>query len=438
MIIHKEKVDYVFPDGKRGKKLLVSYVGKNGGIEFLQYPIPKEQMFEWKYGNSRNEDPPFQEYDFEKKCFKVDDKGQPIMRQWRSYDGKPVVRKAVKELPDNRVNELLCSFGKAIDPMFDMNIPTTWFCDIETEVTDEGFPDPEKATTQINTISMTRFPRTIIWSRKNLLKSEIQWVQEQIDVYSQNQCDDPNKKDITKGYKFEFRYFETEKEMLQDYINFITPIEIGAIGGWNFLGFDWLYIYNRCIYNGIDIDRISPTHSHTVFKLTPRAGGATIKVTIPMHKIIYDYMLVFKTWDMTVDHCENYTLDYIAERVLKMRKVEHPWGFKEFFENHFKEYVFYNCIDTILVEQIDKAINTAKIWYMLASLLRIEGNMAFSTIKPTETVMCNFVYPEYKVFPSQKKEFDDDKKYKGAFVVPTVPGVYRYLIGETQRLSRCA
>ena len=157
-----------------------------------------------------------------------------------------------------------------------------------------------------------------------------------------------------------------------------------------------------------------------------------------MHKIIYDYMLVFKTWDMTVDHCENHTLDYIAERVLKMRKVEHPWGFKEFFENHFKEYVFYNCIDTILVEQIDKAINTAKIWYMLASLLRIEGNMAFSTIKPTETVMCNFVYPEYKVFPSQKKEFDDDKKYKGAFVVPTVPGVYRYLIGETQRLSRCA
>ena len=81
MIIHKEQVDYVFPDGKRGKKLLVSYVGKNGGIEFLQYPIPKEQMFEWKYGNSRNEDPPFQEYDFEKKCFKVDDKGQPIMRQ---------------------------------------------------------------------------------------------------------------------------------------------------------------------------------------------------------------------------------------------------------------------------------------------------------------------------------------------------------------------
>ena len=47
MIIHKEQVEYVFPDGKRGKKLLVSYVGKNGGIEFLQYPIPKEQMFEW-------------------------------------------------------------------------------------------------------------------------------------------------------------------------------------------------------------------------------------------------------------------------------------------------------------------------------------------------------------------------------------------------------
>ena len=49
MIIHKEQVDYVFPDGSQTKKLLVSYVDKEGEVKFLQYPIPKEQMFEWKY-----------------------------------------------------------------------------------------------------------------------------------------------------------------------------------------------------------------------------------------------------------------------------------------------------------------------------------------------------------------------------------------------------
>lgn len=209
---------------------------------------------------------------------------------------------------------------------------------------------------------------------------------------------------ITKGYKFEFRYFPTEREMLEDYIDFITPIT--AMSGWNFLGFDWLYIYNRCKINNIDIERISPTRTFTNFKITPRAGGKTINVKVPMHKIIYDYLLVYKTWDMTIQPKENNTLDFVAEKALGIKKVNHPWGFKEFYEEHFKEYVFYNCIDTILVEHIDKFLKTAEIWYMLACELRLELNVAFSTIQPTHVVMCNFVYPNYKVIPekSYKKQ----------------------------------
>ena len=77
--------------------------------------------------------------------------------------------------------------------MFEMNIPNTWWCDIETEVSEEGFPDPEEATTRINTISMTQFPRTIIWARKDLTLEEQEWVQKSIDEYSEkidgSQCD---------------------------------------------------------------------------------------------------------------------------------------------------------------------------------------------------------------------------------------------------------
>lgn len=43
---------------------------------------------------------------------------------------------------------------------------------------------------------------------------------------------------------------------------------------------------------------------------------------------------------------------------------------------------------------------------MLACELRLELNVAFSTIQPTHVVMCNFVYPNYKVIPekSYKKQ----------------------------------
>ena len=426
MIVNKEQIDIVLQNGEKAKKLVVSYIDKEGQIKFLQYPIPSDQMFEWHYTTQKFADPPFQEIDYSTgvPVPKFNEDGTPVMHQWKSYDNKFIKKVPVKnELNDTRINEILNSFGNSIDPIYEMNKPKTWFCDIEVEVTDEGFPDPTEASTQINTISMTKFPETIIFSRKNLTLEEQEYIQYQIEHYSEKN----NNTDITKGYKFIFKYYPTEKEMLEAFIDFI--VNIPAISGWNYLGFDWLYIYNRCKMHNIDIDKISPTRKFTTFKITPRSGGKSINVKVPMHKVIYDYLLVYKTWDMIINPKENNTLDFVAEKSLGIRKVNHKWGFKEFYEEHFPEYVYYNCIDTILVEQIDKILKTAEIWYMLASVLRIELNVAFSTIKPTETVMCNFEYPFYKVFPNIKKEISEQQDYEGAFVWPTRPGIFKYIGG---------
>ena len=429
MIIHKEQLPYVFPDGHKGYKLVASYINKEGNVQCLSYPIPPEQMYEWSYTTRANADSPFYEYDYVNNCYKTDENGEKIVRQWMSYDNK-FVRKVPTEKPlsGNRLVEILQSFGKAVDPVFEVNIPNAWFCDIEVEVSEEGFPDAEVAATPINTISMTRFPQTIIWARKNLTEDEKTWVQEQIDTYSENNCSERNMKDITKGYKFEFRYFDNEHDLLEDFIKFIIPIP--AILGWNFLGFDWLYIWNRCQKNGIDTTCLSVTRNTTTFKLTPRSGGATIKVTLPMHKIISDYLLIIKTWEMSLGNLPDYKLDTVAEKCCSIKKVNHPWGFDEFYKNHFKEYVFYNVIDTILIEQIDKVIHTANVWYMLSAILRTELNDAFSTIKPCETVMQVFEYDEYKVFPNVKKEIPDvQASYEGAWVIPVSPGIYRQVGG---------
>lgn len=449
MIIHKEQLDIQRPDGTSGKKLVVSYINKDGNVDYMGYDIPKEQMFEWKYTTKAHADNPFYEVDKTTNQYKLDENGNKIVRQWKSYDDKFVRKNEVKELPEMRVNELLSSFGKSIDPLFEMNIPITWWCDIETEVTEEGFVTAEEASTRINTISMTRFPYTIIFSRKDLTLVEQEWVQKQIDEYSEKN----NGSDISKGYKFIFKFYPTEREMLEAFLDFLicpqieyenmteadkelfrnggykTPAPIAAVSGWNFLPFDWLYIYNRCKMNNIDIERISPTRQFDTFKITPRAGGNTINVKIPKHRIIYDYLLVYKTWDTIINPKENNTLDFVAEKALGIKKVKHEWGFQEFFDEHFKEYVFYNCIDTILVEHIDQVIKTSEIWYMIACELRLELNVAFSTIQPTHVVMCNFEYPQYKVFPSEKKEIDAQADYEGAFVWPTRPGIFKYIGG---------
>lgn len=433
MIISKEIRNN--PNTGSGKELCVSYVDKEGKVGFFRHPIAEDEWFEWATTNRKSE--AVREYQIDRNTgeYVLDEKGNKIVREWISYEGKPVRKNFLSDstfkLSNSRISEILNSYGNRIDYVFEMNKPKICYVDIETLVTEtSGFPDAENAAQPITTISLTCFPKTIIWAWKNLTPEEIEWVQEQIDTHSEKHASNPTKKDITKGYKFEFRYFEKERDMMLDFLN--TVQEYTAIAGWNFLQYDWKYIHNRCTNSlGIDMTTLSPTRKCENFSLQPRVGGHKISLDLPLHKIIFDYMLIIQNWDMTISHPENFKLDYIAERVLSVKKVDHPWGFAEFYKDHFKEYVFYNAIDTILIEQMDKAIETASVWYMLSSILRIDLNAAYSTITPVETVMANYIYPDYKVFANaDKRQISATQDgYEGAFVWPTKPAINRLVMG---------
>lgn len=416
MIINKEQVDSVDAYGNLVKDLIISYVNKEGKISYLKWQIPKSEMFEWNYTNRSNADKPFQAYDLVTREPVFNEDGSPKMVQWKSYDNKWVKKvPTTKDLSDARLSEIISGWGPAVNGLFEANTPITWSCDIETAPYNGEFSDPADALGEINTIAITRFPQTIVFGFKELSDKEIEYIQEQITNYS----------DLTKGYKFEYKWYPTEREMLEAFIDFIIPIP--NITGWNFLGYDWTYIYNRCRNLGINLDRICPTGTYNRFKLNRKN---VIDVQVPNHKIISDYLLIYRQWDRTVEVKENDTLNFVSNAVLKgVKKVEHEWGFEEFYRDHFADYVFYNSIDTILVEKIDETIKTAQIWYMMAAELRIDLNAAYSTILPAETVMTNFVFPQYKVVPKKAKADEDNGDYQGAFVWPTQPGIYKYIGG---------
>lgn len=391
MIVSKEQRDFFGADGKIGKELIVSYVSKDGDIQYLTYQIPESEMFLWKYSMRKNADP-----------------------YWRSFDNKFVRKVPIKTLNEYRVNELLCSFGSQIDPIFEMNPPKTWFCDIEVDVDDEGFPDSENPRTPINTIAITRFPETRVFGRRHLSEEEINRIQEKISKYSP----------LTKDYKFIYLEFPDEYSMLNAFVDFIAPLP--AISGWNFLDYDWRYILGRCELNNINYKKISPTGTFSREKFDPRQTSQSFYINLPKHKIVYDYMMVYGQWDKAVKIKENYTLDWTAETILGINKVQHNMGFQEFYRDHYEDYVFYNAVDTIIVELIDKKIQTARVWYTLASELRINCNMAFSTISPAEIVMLNYIYPEHKVLPVKEVK-SGNADYEGAFVWPARTGIYKHV-----------
>lgn len=394
MIVNKQLIDCTLDNGEPSKMLVVSYITKEGDIKQLTYKIPKEQMFNWVPAKSRNGADP----------------------EWRSWDGKYIRKEYTTKLSDTRIAELLCSFGDYVAPIYENNFPKQVICDIEVNVTDTGFPEASTAENPINTIALCEEFEVTVLARKNLSKAQLKSIQKKLSDYTKKYGE----------YKFNFLYFANEADMVMYFFHFIK--DKPCVTGWNFLGYDWLYLYNRSKQLNIDISFISPTREFFDFGIDNKSGK--IKVKLPYHKLVYDYLMVYKKWDYAVKYKENNTLDYVSEQVLGIKKVEHKLGFKEFYEKEYEDYVFYNAIDVVLVNEIHKKLKTANIFTSMANIVRCNAMEAFSTIKPIETALISFLYEDKKVIPTNwNKKLAEDGDYEGAFVWPTIPAAYRYVVG---------
>lgn len=399
MIINKQVVNGTpkYP-GHSGSTLVVSYVDKEGEIKQMTYDIPQDQMFNWEYARSKND--------------------RFADQTWRSWDNKPIKKVPTKSLSDYRIAEMLCSFGKYVEPLYENNFGRIAFVDIETDVTDNGFPEAITAENMVNTIAVCEnwSNHIKVFARKDLKRFEIESIVKKIADHTKRFA----------NYTFEFIYKQNEADMLLSFFTYIKDIPF--ISGWNFLGYDWLYLCNRCDNLGIDVRFISPTGQFYSFGVDNKSGKINVK--LPYHKLVFDYLMVYKKWDYAVKYKESNTLDWVAEQVLGTKKVEHKLGFKEFYEKEYEDYVFYNAIDVVLVNEIHKKLKTANIFTTVANTVHCNAMEAFSTIKPIETGLVSFLYQTHQVIPLvRNKKLPEDVDYEGAFVWPTIPDCYRYVCG---------
>lgn len=397
MIVNTELRDALDENGQPTRQLVLSYVNSTGTISFLTYNIPLNQMFQWKYAK----------------------RGDTVDRNFMSWDFKPVVKVPIKGgyIGPQRIHEILLDLIAAnpqVGIINELNFPNTFFCDIEVDVDDNGFPDADSVRNPVNTISWVNNDSVIVFGRKYMSGEQIEWIQSQINEH----C-----KGFKTKYKFTYIYHENEVDLLNDFMwNHVRHAP--CITGWNFFGYDWPYLYNRCEKLGIPIGYISP--SKTWFKYTPQNGER--KINLPNHKLMYDYMEIYAKWDRTVQVKESNKLDWVAETVVGSKKVEHQLGFKEEWEQKPAEYIFYNAVDSILVREIDNKIKTSSAFLGLANLMHVDALTAFSPVRSLEVVQCEYQYKAGKVFPAGVKKQTANEGYEGAFVYDPVPGVYKNVL----------
>ena len=377
---------------QRPQKLIISYIKKDGTLGFSQLNIPPSQQYVYLYAQKGH--------------------GVPELQSW---DFKPVRKVPAQFLNRHRVQEFFMDAGEEnVKHLFEANMPIFAAADIEVEVTDEGFADPETARNRITSICFSKYPEVVVFGSKLMSGEACQEIETKINEHV---------KKFHKEYHFLYKYHENEADMIYDFLyNYVRNVPL--ISGWNFWGYDWRYIMNRCKKLNMDVSWISPTGQWYQHKIKDR--NRDVIVMLPQHKLIVDYMSIYQKWDRTIEVKENDTLDFVAEAALGIQKVKYPGTLQELYKKDYPQFIFYNAIDAVLIELLNDKLKTMRTFLGLGNITRVEAMSAFSPISMLEATLTRYAYLRGQVFP--KKDYRKEREsYEGAFVFEPIPNLYEWV-----------
>lgn len=336
-------VDYEY----RKNNLIVSYINETGNIKLKYFPWSNPT----KYITCSDNDPRKHEH-------------------YTTWDNR-----CVKEIPSRYPNRYsVYDFLDKLNPedkksIFEYQEPNIFFVDIENEILEKK-PEPEKAESAIQTISIVNKREVMVMGTKPLSSEESESIKSDIDNYF-----------IKFNLDVNFRYvrYNTEKEMLSNFFKLVNKMPV--ITGWNFVKYDWVFLVKRARKIGLEPEIASPTG------LLRENFDPKIFAELPAHRIVVDYMELYEKWDTKVKVKESSSLDFAADKLLGLTKVNYDGNLTILYRDDFKKFVFYNAVDSILVQKIHEKMKYIDILYGISTLSKIKTLDAFSTIAVTEGII---------------------------------------------------
>jgi len=386
------------------KNLVVSYVDKTGDIK-LKY-------FNW-------ENP--------MKYIICDDSDPKRHEKFKSWDGKSVKLESVTNPDRYTIYEFLDSLPeKEKEEIFEYNTPKIYFVDIETEIVD-GFPDAETAPTKVLSISIVYEDKIILLGLRDMPDDMQERIINNTNVYF---------KKFGTEYKFKYIKYDDEFDMMYNFFYKMIP-KMPLITGWNFVNYDWVYLVNRSkklkkVVNGREYT-INPGVSSLTKKMY-KVWGAEYEM--PMHRMIFDYMQLYEVCDTSVKVKESSSLDFVANKLVGVEKIKYTGSLQKLYEDDFETFMYYNCVDSVLVQKIHESRNYISIIYAISSLSRIkivdvvsQMNNALASLAITEGVLRNrFREQENIVLFKGEKNTEENVGIAGGWVKDPVQGMNQWCV----------
>jgi DNA polymerase elongation subunit (family B) len=357
---------------------------------------------------------------------------------FKSWDGKSVKQIDVSHPDRYATYEFLDSLPESEkSEIFEFNLPKIFFIDIETEIVD-GFPEAadikdvngnvtkEGASTQVLSISIVYDDKIILLGLKEMSEE----VQERI-------TNNTNKYFEKFGTEYKFKYikYDDEFDMLYAFFYKMIP-KMPILTGWNFLQYDWLYLVNRS-------RKISKWVNGKEYKIDPAVSSLTKRMNkiwstefeVPAHRMIFDYMQLYEICDTSIKVKESSSLDFVANKLVGVEKIKYNGSLQKLYEDDFETFMYYNAVDSVLVQKIHEARNYISIIYAISSLAQIriidvvsQMNNALGSLAITEGVLRNRFRKMDNIVLFRDERGDADSTIAGGWVKDPVVGMNQWCV----------
>jgi len=271
-----------------------------------------------------------------------------------------------------------------------------FFCDIEVfNERDVSFPFPEEAAKKINAIS----------------------------YYFEGE-----KKILLLGGKIKSNFVETfssEKELLEAFLNIIQEKNPDIITGWNFIGFDMLYLLNRMKKIGIDYEKFSPLWGNKEYKQYKKVFWDNEKKSVyVLGLVVLDMLDLYKKFNQNAE--ETYKLDFIAQKQLGIGKIEYETSLDELYLNDLNKFIEYSSRDVELIYKLEEKLSYISLLDDLRFICRSTWDQCLNTTGLVDPLVLSAVKKMGKACPNRKDNFSCS--IQGAYVKTPVPGRFDYVI----------
>jgi len=379
----------------RSNNLILSFIDKSGSIKLRYYNWQRPT----KFITCSDDDP-------EKSGRYVTWDGKSCKEIYSKFPNKYSVYDFIDNLPKEERDEI-----------YEYNEPDTFFIDIENEILDSGKMEPHLAASAIQTISIVNKNRVLVIGTEPLDSKQIESIESDINLYF---------KKFDTDYVFKYIQYKSEYDLLYNFFNKLVP-KMPVISGWFVVEYDWVFLVARARKIGVEPEVASFTKKLS----TPynfKSMGKQNYAEMPAHRVIVDYMELFEKWDTSVKVKESSSLDFAADKILGVKKVNYEGDLKRLHREDYKKFVFYNAVDSCLVQRIHLKMKYIDILYSMAVLGKIKIKDAFSTLALTEGILREKLRDQKNVVLVRDEHVDeygdsDTASIKGGWVKDPIKGM---------------